>query len=99
MTRNVLMNIDLKRSRIMFRVSFVILALASALALNGCSQCSQQGTETAPGTEATATPADAAAAPADAMAPAATPAEGAAPADAAATPAVDGAAATPAEAH
>lgn len=88
----------------MFRVSFVFLALASALALNGCSQCSQNGTETAPATtttEATATPADGTVAPADAMAPAAgmTPADGMAPAagtETAPTPAVDGAAATPA---
>ena len=49
----------------MFRVSFVILALASALALNGCSQCSkQEGAEApvaAPATDAT--PVDAAAMP------------------------------------
>ena len=79
----------------MFRVSFVFLALASALTLNGCSQCSNPGAET--GTPAatemapTATPAAevapvAPAAPTDAAAPA----EGATPADAsapAATPA------------
>jgi PBP1b-binding outer membrane lipoprotein LpoB len=31
----------------MFRVSFVVLAIASAFALNGCSQCSSQNQETA----------------------------------------------------
>lgn len=77
----------------MFRISFVLLALASALALNGCSQCSQQQAEEAAPTEAAtpveAVPADPAAAPMEG-APAdgaAAPADGAAPADAAATPA------------
>lgn len=68
----------------MFRVSFVVLALASALALNGCSQCSNPSTETAP-----AAPVETAPGAADApVAPA--PVEGTAPAapvDAAATPA------------
>ncbi len=61
----------------MFRVSLVILALASAFALNGCSQCSKQEATEAPAAVPAlpeATPVDAAAA---AM-PAATPAEGAA---------------------
>lgn len=34
----------------MFRISFVILAMASALALNGCSQCTNTQ-DTAPTTE------------------------------------------------
>lgn len=84
MTRGVLTNaFDQSRRRKMFRVSFVVLAMASALALNGCSQCSQQGTETAPETAASpaeTAPADAAATPAD---PAAAPADPAAPAEAA----------------
>ncbi|HVK60979.1 MAG TPA: hypothetical protein VM432_05490 [Bdellovibrionales bacterium] len=55
----------------MFRISFVFLAMVSALALNGCSQCSQQTAEEAPAAapmEAApeATPADPAAAPAEA---------------------------------
>ena len=33
----------------MFRISFVILALGSALALNGCSKCSNNA-DTTPGT-------------------------------------------------
>lgn len=69
----------------MFRISFAFLVVASALALNGCSQCSQE-----PKTEA---PATTEAAPADAMAPA----PEAAPADAAAPAPAEGAAA-PAEA-
>lgn len=82
------------------RISFVILAIASAMALNGCSQCSQNKEEQAPPAaataEATAAPA---ASPADAMAPApaASPADPnaaapAAPADGAAAPAAGAAA-------
>lgn len=75
----------------MFRFSFLVLVIASALALNGCSQCSkQEGTEVPAAAPVEATPVDAAAvpaAPADAM-PAAT------PADAMATPAPE---ATPAQ--
>ena len=60
----------------MFRVSLVILALASAFALNGCSQCSKQEATEAPA----AIPATPEATPADAAAamPAATPVDGAA---------------------
>lgn len=38
----------------MFRISFVILAMASALALNGCSQCTntEDAAPTAPAEEA-----------------------------------------------
>ncbi len=76
----------------MFRVSFVIIALASGLALNGCSQCSKTETAETPvvvpvAVPVEATPVDAAAAPAapmDANAPAATPADATVPA---ATPA------------
>jgi PBP1b-binding outer membrane lipoprotein LpoB len=50
----------------MFRASFVIVALASALALNGCSQCSKQESAEAPAVvlvPVEATPVDAAAVP------------------------------------
>lgn len=70
----------------MFRNAFAFIVIASALALTGCSKCSEQPAAEAPAAEAPAAteaaPADAAApteaAPAE-MAPAATPApEGAA---------------------
>lgn len=86
---NVATNLDLihryQKESEMFRFSFVVLAFASALALNGCSQCSNPSTETAPAAPTEAAPAPGAEAP---VAPA--PVEGAAPAapvDAAATPA------------
>lgn len=76
----------------MFRASFVVIALASALALNGCSQCSKTETvETPVAVPVEATPVEAAAVPAaspapvDGNAPAAPGAE--APAVPAATPA------------
>ena len=68
----------------MFRISTVLLAMVSALALNGCSQCSQQQAEEAPAAAPmeAATPMEAA--PVD---PAAAPMEGAAaPVDGAAAP-------------
>lgn len=69
----------------MFRISFIILAMSSALALNGCSQCSNNSAEqtpaetAAPAEETAATPeaapaVDAAATPAEAVDAAATPA-------------------------
>lgn len=73
----------------MIRGSLIVLALASAFALNGCSQCSSPQTETPPAE--TAAPE---AAPAETM----TPAPEAAPAvEATPAPAEGGAAATPAE--
>ena len=77
----------------MFRFSLIILALASALALNGCSQCSNQKAEAPavvtppPPVEAPAAtppPADGAAAapaPTDATAPGAEAGKPAAPSD------------------
>lgn len=69
---------DLLGRQLMFRISFVLLAMVSALALNGCSQCSQQQAEEAPAAMEAAPEA----APVD---PAAAPMEGA-PADGAAAP-------------
>ncbi len=72
----------------MFRFSFVVIAIAAALTLNGCSQCSSSNQAPAP-----AAPAEVLAAPAEAPAAApAAPAEAAAPVEGAAAPA-EGAAA------
>ena len=78
----------------MIRGSILILALASLVAMNGCTKCGGNAEQApadtaAPAPEATP---DAMAAPADG---AAAPAEGAAPADPNAAPAADGAAASP----
>ena len=66
----------------MFRNVFAFVVVASALALTGCSKCSEQPAADAPAVETTA-PVDAAA-PADG---AAVPADGAAPVDPASAPA------------
>ncbi|MEK7355365.1 MAG: hypothetical protein AAB250_02885 [Bdellovibrionota bacterium] len=55
----------------MFRISFAFLVVASALALNGCSQCSQEPKTEAPAATEVAPAPDAAVAPAPEAAPAA----------------------------